>query len=96
MTILMTLRAHRAICGSVARKAPAIPTLLLGILVLSAGSAAANIYLVRPDGTGDFTTIQAAINAAVGGDVFELSDGTFVGDGNRDVDFGGKAVTVRF
>ncbi len=55
----------------------------------------AETYVVNPDGTGDFPTIQAAIDACVDGDVIELADGTFTGDGNRDVVLHGKAVTVR-
>ncbi len=31
----------------------------------------------------------------VAGDIIELADGTFTGDGNRDIDFAGKDVTVR-
>jgi hypothetical protein len=30
----------------------------------------------------------------VAGDIVELTDGTFAGDGNRDLDFLGKAITV--
>jgi hypothetical protein len=52
-------------------------------------------YLVRPDGTGDFPTIQAAIQAAAHGDTIELADGTFTGPGNRDVEYLGKLITVR-
>jgi hypothetical protein len=58
-------------------------------------TASGGTYVVTPDGTGDFPTIQAALGAAEDGDVIELSDGTFAGDGNRDIDFQGKAVTVR-
>jgi hypothetical protein len=50
---------------------------------------------VNPDGSGDFPTIQAAIDSAEAGDVIELSDGVFRGDGNRDIDFRGRSVTVR-
>lgn len=57
--------------------------------------ARATTYVVNPEGTGDFPTIQAAIDAVVDGDVIELTDGTFVGDGNRDIYFLGKAITVR-
>ncbi len=56
--------------------------------------AFATTYVVRPDGTGDFPTIQAAIDASVGGDIVALTDGTFAGDGNRDLDFEGRAITV--
>jgi len=58
-------------------------------------TASATTHTVRPDGLGDFDTIQAAITAVSNADVIELTDGTFEGDGNRDVDFLGKAITVR-
>ena len=51
--------------------------------------------IVKPDGTGDFATIQAAIDAASDGDVITLEAGTYTGDGNRDVTFRGKAITVK-
>ena len=51
--------------------------------------------VVRADGSGDYPTIQVAIDSAVSGDVIGLEDGTYTGDGNRDVDFLGKAITVR-
>jgi hypothetical protein len=69
--------------------------LTLGCLLLVLSSAAnATTYVVRPDGTGDYPTIQAAIDACVDGDVVELTDGIFTGDGNRDIDYRGKAITV--
>ena len=52
-------------------------------------------YVVNPEGTGDFPTIQAAIAGVQHGDVIELTDGTFTGDGNRDMDYLGKAITIR-
>jgi hypothetical protein len=68
---------------------------LLCLLVLCASSPQATTYLVRPDGTGQFPTIQAALDAVVDGDVIELTEGTFTGEGNRDLHYWGKAVTVR-
>jgi predicted outer membrane repeat protein len=65
------------------------------VAVLVAVPAAATIYEVRPDGTGDFPTIQAAVEAVEDGDVIELTNGTFRGDGNRDVAFLGKEITIR-
>ena len=52
-------------------------------------------FTVRPDGGGTHATIQAAINAALNGDVIELTDGTFSGAGNRDLVWNGKAITIR-
>ena len=69
---------------------------VLAVLVLVAGAtAAADTYVVHPDGSGDFPTIQAAIDAAFDGDVIELTDGTFTGEDNRDIDYLGKAITIR-
>lgn len=66
------------------------------ILILSAAESAwATSYTVRPDGTGDFPSIQAAIAGCVDGDIIVLADGVFVGSGNRDINYQGKAVTVQ-
>ncbi len=66
----------------------------LGLLLTSV-PAGAIVLVVHPDGTGDYPTIQAAIDAAAAGDIVELTAGTFAGSGNRDLDFSGKAITVR-
>ncbi|MGB2985555.1 MAG: right-handed parallel beta-helix repeat-containing protein, partial [Phycisphaerae bacterium] len=42
-----------------------------------------------------YCTIQAAIDDATASDEIVLSPHTFTGDGNRDLDFGGKAITMR-
>ncbi len=44
---------------------------------------------------GDYTTIQDAINACSYGWIVEVTDGFWSGSGNRDLDFGGKRITVR-
>jgi predicted outer membrane repeat protein len=55
----------------------------------------ATTYTVASDGSGNFLTIQAAVDACQNGDVVQLTDGTFSGLGNRDIHFDGKAITVR-
>jgi len=57
--------------------------------------AAAATYMVNPAGTGDFPTIQAAINASSDMDVIVLAAGIYTGDGNRDISFLGKQIEVR-
>ncbi|GAI06422.1 unnamed protein product, partial [marine sediment metagenome] len=61
---------------------------------LAVSVPAATIY-VDANGTGDYTTIQAAINAANDDDTVLVADGVYTGKGNRDIDFRGKAITVR-
>ena len=43
----------------------------------------------------DFPTIQEAIDAAIDGDEILLADGVHRGEGNRDIDFRGKAILLR-
>jgi len=42
-----------------------------------------------------YPTIQAAIDNASDGDTIWIADGNYSGEGNLDIDFNGKAVTVR-
>jgi len=59
-----------------------------------AAAEAATLH-VRPDGTGDYPTIQAAVDAATDGDIVVLADGVFRGDGNRDVQVYYKDIEIR-
>jgi hypothetical protein len=69
--------------------------LTLSIFLLLTSTAYGVIYVVNPEGTGDFPTIQAAVDASSNGDIVELTNGTFTGEGNRNIDYRGKAITVR-
>lgn len=42
-----------------------------------------------------YPTIQSAIDDAVGGDTVLIAPGVYKGDGNRDIEFRGKAITVK-
>ncbi|MCK4341414.1 MAG: hypothetical protein KAY37_06795 [Phycisphaerae bacterium] len=70
---------------------------LLGVSVLAALSTAthADTITVCWDGSGQYTTIQAGIDAAVAGDEVVVCDGTYTGPSNKDLDFGGRAITLR-
>jgi hypothetical protein len=49
------------------------------------------------DGSAEhpFDAIQEGIDAAVDGDTVVVLDGTYTGEGNRDLDFGGRLITLR-
>ena len=69
--------------------------IFLLLAVLFAAPCAGRTIIVDANGTGDYPTIQAAIDDSNDGDVVVLCPGTFTGPGNRDIDFKGKAITVR-
>ncbi|MCP4546339.1 MAG: right-handed parallel beta-helix repeat-containing protein [bacterium] len=64
------------------------------ILCLPLSSILADTYTVSPDGTGDYPTIQAAMDDGHYSDIIELTDGIFTGEGNRDLDFNGRSFTI--
>ncbi len=68
---------------------------LLVVSLFSAIPCAAQVIIVDANGTGDYPTIQVAIDDSNDGDIVELQLGTYMGAGNRDIDFLGKAITVR-
>jgi parallel beta-helix repeat protein len=67
---------------------------LLFTLVLI-NTAICRTITVKPDGTGDYSTIQTAINASKAGDIIIVEPGTYTGNGNRNIFFMGKAITIR-
>ncbi len=67
---------------------------LLGLVLFTLGGISicqATVWHVDQQGGGDFTTIQAAIQAAAGGDEILVSPGTY----QENVDFQGKDLWVR-
>ncbi len=67
---------------------------LLTILVaLALSSLCASAATIRVP--ADQPTIQAGIDAAVDGDTVLLADGRYTGEGNRGIEFHGKAITLR-
>ncbi|MHC4574092.1 MAG: right-handed parallel beta-helix repeat-containing protein [Planctomycetota bacterium] len=63
----------------------------LALLLAAAASAPAATRHV-PD---EYPTIQAAIDDSSDGDIIVIQPNTYTGPGNRDIDFLGKAVTIR-
>lgn len=66
--------------------------LTVAFLILTYPGLADDLY-VGPGQT--YTTIQDAIDEAVNGDTVIVNDGNYTGEGNRDIDFNGKAIIVR-
>ncbi len=74
-----------------------VPIFACAVGALAASTAAGDLINIKADGSGDYPTIQAAINAAATGDeiVLEGGQGAYTGPGNKEIDFSGKAITVR-
>ena len=68
---------------------------ILAILVSASLARAGTTITVGPGGGYNYSTIQAGINAAVGGDTVIVADGNYTGADNKNLYFGGKAITVQ-
>ena len=60
------------------------------LLLLISSTAFGATYTVDPSGSGDYTTIQAAIDGAADGDTITVGSGTYA----EAVDLGGKNLTI--
>ncbi|MBL7152863.1 MAG: hypothetical protein ISS79_04045 [Phycisphaerae bacterium] len=69
--------------------------IFLVVLLIGGSAVVGDTIYVDDDGPADFNNIQAAISDANDGDTVLVADGTHTGPGNRDIDFLGKAITVR-
>ena len=68
---------------------------IIFLFAVSSLSTAATIN-VNPDGSGDYTTLQEALDAAVSlVDEIVVASGVYSGPGNVNLDFQGKGLTIR-
>ncbi|MHC4624012.1 MAG: right-handed parallel beta-helix repeat-containing protein, partial [Planctomycetota bacterium] len=65
------------------------------ISLLATIPCAADIIIVDDDGLADFNNIQAAIDDSNDGDTIYVFPGRYTGVGNRNIDYGGRAITVQ-
>ena len=72
-------------------------TILMSLLLALLGTSqtSGRIITVDNDGPADYSTIQAAIDVSVNGDEVVVSEGTYSGAGNIEIDFGGRAIVLR-
>jgi len=68
---------------------------VLIVAVLFAMPAWGTTISVYPDGSGEYPTIQEAIDNAQPGDIISLHNGEFTGELNRDLHTDGKPLTIR-
>jgi pectin methylesterase-like acyl-CoA thioesterase len=67
----------------------------MGICLLLSGVSNAQVITVDDDGSADHTNIQAAIDASGNGDIVVVCPGTYTGADNYNINFGGRAITLR-
>jgi hypothetical protein len=67
----------------------------LFLLGLTEGLASGRTIIVKADRSGDYPTIQAAIAASNNGDTVLVADGIYTGNGNRNINFQNRKITLR-
>ena len=91
MSLLIASFTSSARAARPGRLLPLLALLFVSALLSASGRVAAATLNVP----AQYATIQAAVTAAQSGDTVVVADGTYSGAGNRDIDFGGKGLTVR-
>lgn len=66
---------------------------IIYLMFLNISTFATKVFTIRPNNSGRQTSIQAAIDAASSGDIIELEDGTFTGNGNNKITIN-KDITI--
>jgi predicted outer membrane repeat protein len=69
--------------------------LLAIVAIMVAATCQARTITVDDNSPADFINIQSAINQANDGDTIIIQPGRYSGNGNRDISFFGKAITVQ-
>ena len=87
-------RRKRPMKNSLTTTCSRLPHTLLALLAVG-GPAVADTLTVDCNGTKDYTTIQAAVNAASNGDEIVVAPGVYTDTGHHVVDMLGKAITLR-
>lgn len=90
LQIALGLKTYRYWGGLDGTPAPYFDNVAVKVFARTVGT----VRRVQADGGGDYATIQAAVQAAAGGDTILLADGVYTGLGNRDISVLGKAVTI--
>ena len=83
MAALVGNKGREMSMGTNLKSGVIILVFVVGMVSIAAGRT---IY-VDDDGPADFNTIQAAIDDSNDGDTVIVADGTYTGQGNRDIDF---------
>jgi parallel beta-helix repeat protein len=83
------------ICYTYSGKSTIRTSVFILVCLLTVSTSQAATITVDDDDPADFNNIQAAINDSNEGDIVVVSPGRYTGPGNRDIDFLGKAITVR-
>jgi len=86
-TITVNVAVEMTLSGGVLRDNSVV---CIGINPVTPG-----VYQVNADGSGDFATIQAGLDAVPAGSEIVLAGGTYSGPGNRGLDFQGKDIVLR-